>query len=234
MTAKQTRFCDEYLIDFNATQAAIRAGYSKHTAYSIGSENLKKPQIKELIDKRLEELSLSAKEVTKLISDIAKSSLNDYMITTELVQYPSVEKSLKEIIKAITAEIEDADKFIQRAGITDDEAMQTHNANQANRRLKILELEIALERDPKATKIVPGKPVIVKTAQLDLVRLAADKKAGRIKSFKPTEHGVNVELYPADAALRDLARIHGLFQDNVKVDVGAELMNLYKTVMTRK
>lgn len=41
LTAKQKRFCDEYLIDMNITQAAIRAGYSKKTAYAIGQENLK-------------------------------------------------------------------------------------------------------------------------------------------------------------------------------------------------
>ena len=41
VNAKQKRFCDEYLVDCNATQAAIRAGYSPKTAYSIGEENLK-------------------------------------------------------------------------------------------------------------------------------------------------------------------------------------------------
>ena len=53
MTAKQKRFCDEYLTDLNATQAAIRSGYSEKTAYSIGNENLKKPEIQEYIQKRL-------------------------------------------------------------------------------------------------------------------------------------------------------------------------------------
>ena len=43
LTAKQQRFVDEYLIDLNATQAAIRAGYNEKTAFSIGTENLRKP-----------------------------------------------------------------------------------------------------------------------------------------------------------------------------------------------
>lgn len=51
MTKKQKRFVQEYLIDLNATQAAIRAGYSPDTAGSIGNENLKKPEIKAAIDK---------------------------------------------------------------------------------------------------------------------------------------------------------------------------------------
>lgn len=45
LTAKQERFCQEYVVDFNATQAAIRAGYSAKTAGAIGAENLRKPQI---------------------------------------------------------------------------------------------------------------------------------------------------------------------------------------------
>ena len=44
MNDRQKRFVEEYLVDFNATQAAIRAGYSPKTAYSIGNENLKKPE----------------------------------------------------------------------------------------------------------------------------------------------------------------------------------------------
>ncbi len=45
LNAKQERFCEEYLIDLNATQAAIRAGYSEKTAKEIGCENLTKPNI---------------------------------------------------------------------------------------------------------------------------------------------------------------------------------------------
>lgn len=49
LTDKQKRFIEEYLIDLNATQAAIRAGYSKQTAKQIGAENLSKPVIQEAI-----------------------------------------------------------------------------------------------------------------------------------------------------------------------------------------
>lgn len=57
MTKKQKRFVEEYLIDLNATQAAIRAGYSPDAAGSIGAENLKKPEIKSRIDKAMAERS---------------------------------------------------------------------------------------------------------------------------------------------------------------------------------
>lgn len=57
MTRKQARFCEEYLIDLNATQAAIRAGYSPDTAGAIGAENLKKPQIQKAISKAMADRS---------------------------------------------------------------------------------------------------------------------------------------------------------------------------------
>jgi phage terminase small subunit len=57
MTPKQKRFVEEYLIDLNATQAAIRAGYSPHTAKEIGAENLTKPNIEAAIMKAQAERS---------------------------------------------------------------------------------------------------------------------------------------------------------------------------------
>ena len=51
LTAKQKRFCDEYLKDLNATQAAIRAGYSEKNARNIASENLAKPNIQEYLQR---------------------------------------------------------------------------------------------------------------------------------------------------------------------------------------
>lgn len=54
LTNKQRLFVKEYLIDLNATQAAIRAGYSRVAAYLIGQENLKKPEIQNTIQKAMD------------------------------------------------------------------------------------------------------------------------------------------------------------------------------------
>ena len=57
LTDKQKRFVEEYLVDLNATQAAIRAGYKEKTARSIGQENLTKPDIQEAIQAAMDERS---------------------------------------------------------------------------------------------------------------------------------------------------------------------------------
>ena len=71
MTPKQQAFVREYLIDLNATQAAIRAGYSKRNADKIGSELLGKTRVdkavQEGMDKRAEKVSLEAEDVLKSI-----------------------------------------------------------------------------------------------------------------------------------------------------------------------
>lgn len=53
LTEKQKRFVEEYLVDLNATQAAIRAGYKEKTAYSTGCENLRKPEIQAAIQEAM-------------------------------------------------------------------------------------------------------------------------------------------------------------------------------------
>lgn len=88
LTDKQKRFIEEYLIDLNATQAAIRAGYSERTAYSIGEENLKKPEIKRAIDEaqlnRSNRVQITQDDVIRmLIENIEKSSGVKQVVITQ-------------------------------------------------------------------------------------------------------------------------------------------------------
>lgn len=84
MTAKQKLFCDEYLIDLNATQAAIRAGYSKKNARNIASETLAKPYIKAYIDKRLKGIEntkiADAQEVMEYLTSVLRGESQSEVI----------------------------------------------------------------------------------------------------------------------------------------------------------
>lgn len=73
MTKKQKLFCEEYLIDLNATQAAIRAGYSPETAGAIGAENLKKPQIQKAIARAMADRSRrTGVNADRVVMELAK------------------------------------------------------------------------------------------------------------------------------------------------------------------
>ena len=92
LTAKQTAFINEYLIDLNATQAAIRAGYSEKTADRIGHENLKKLEIQQEIADRMKQREkkalITAEEVINGIRAIAfndEAKHNDKLRAYELL-----------------------------------------------------------------------------------------------------------------------------------------------------
>lgn len=87
LTDKQKRFCEEYLIDLNATQAAIRAGYSSKTAEQTASRLLRNVKVQEYISKRQKELSRSTEitqeRVIKELALIAFSNNADYAHVVE-------------------------------------------------------------------------------------------------------------------------------------------------------
>ena len=87
LTAKQQRFCDEYLIDLNATQAAIRAGYSEKNARNIASENLAKPNISKYIADRMAEkeksLIADQDEVLRYLTSVLRGESQSTEIVVE-------------------------------------------------------------------------------------------------------------------------------------------------------
>jgi phage terminase small subunit len=84
LRAKQQRFIDEYLVDLNATQAAIRAGYPRKTAGIIGFENLKKPNIAAAIqramDARAKRTEITADRVLREIACLGYSNVMHYHV----------------------------------------------------------------------------------------------------------------------------------------------------------
>ncbi|MEG9531392.1 terminase small subunit [Mannheimia indoligenes] len=85
LTDKQKRFVEEYLIDLNATQAAIRAGYSEGTARQIGAENLSKPVIQEAIqqaqNKRSERTQITQDDVLNGLLEVIAMSTGKKVVT---------------------------------------------------------------------------------------------------------------------------------------------------------
>lgn len=87
MTPKQKRFCVEYLVDLNGTQAAIRAGYSKKTANRIASQLLSKLDIKsyiaEIREREFEDTIATAKEAEAFLANAMRGDIDEEVIVTE-------------------------------------------------------------------------------------------------------------------------------------------------------
>lgn len=222
LTGKQMNFCHEYLIDFNGTQAAIRAGYEKSSARVTASKMLANVSISNYIKDLLKEANLGPEETKKLINDLATSNLNNYFKFTKVEYRPKVVKSLAVLIQEVQDEIDFEEEFASEAGLSD-EQYGDHLILQNRLRLKKVRYEIELRRNPKAKRIVDGDPILVDMPELDMVKLVKDKEHGKIKSFTPTQFGHKVEMYAADAALTNIARIHGLFEkDNIHQHTGKD------------
>lgn len=79
LTSKQQLFLSEYLIDMNATQAAIRAGYSARSAYSCGQRLLKNDEIQAEIAQKLNNSAMKVEEILQKLTEIAQGSMGDYL-----------------------------------------------------------------------------------------------------------------------------------------------------------
>lgn len=132
LTPKQKRFADEYIIVKNATLAAKNAGYSEKTAYSIGNENLKKPEIIKYINDKLKAFNdkqiMKVEEAIKVCSSIARGEIQKgyskrlNKLTGEVekeIEYeytPSIEerqKSLEHIFKCNGAFLDKVDMNVE-------------------------------------------------------------------------------------------------------------------------
>ncbi len=107
MNARQKRFCDEYLIDCNATQAAIRAGYSPKTAKQIGQRMLTNVDLKAYIDEQLErihnEKTADAQEVLEYLTAVMRGQHTEQtlqLIGDGVQKIADIDVSAKERLKA--------------------------------------------------------------------------------------------------------------------------------------
>lgn len=114
LTSKQAKFIDEYMIDLNATQAAIRAGYSKKTAKVIAAQNLSKLYIAEEIKKRQAKISEKL-QVTqeRVISEYAKIAFVD---PAELFDDENNLIPIKQLPPEVSAAIGGLDQVIRKYG----------------------------------------------------------------------------------------------------------------------
>jgi phage terminase small subunit len=132
LNPKQIRFVEEYLIDLNATQAAIRAGYSRKTAYAIGSENLRKPEIKAA----LQAAHAVVTTKVKITKDYLIEQANDIMLKAKANRAWAAARGANELLAKLTGHlVERRDLRVIRsfedlseeelqvlAGVADDEA----------------------------------------------------------------------------------------------------------------
>lgn len=107
LTERQRRFCEEYLIDGNASQAAIRAGYSKRSATVVSTTLMKNPRVQALLKKLLDELHSAkvadAQEVLEYLTSIMRGEQREQtlqLIGDGMQDITAIDVAAKDRLKA--------------------------------------------------------------------------------------------------------------------------------------
>jgi phage terminase small subunit len=166
LNEKQLRFCQEYIVDLNGSQAAIRAGYSADTSASIASELLTKPNILSYLNDILYERA----ERTKVTADYVITSLRE-LIQRCLQKKPVMifDKVEKEYIQK-TCLVEDEDDVRHEEGVWE---FDSQGANKA------------LETLAKHLKLLTDKPVFIDNSKHITYNI---QRAERMKEARSRVH----------------------------------------------
>lgn len=203
LTAKEQRFVAEYLIDLNATQAAIRAGYSERTAASIGSENLRKPHV--------------AAAVSAGQAELAKATgITQAMVLQELWTIASANPNeLVQFRRGACRECWSVDDDEPTEGLE----KQAHGGalKRSRRPLGPMPaLGADIDREPNAACLCCGGEGVGRAFIADTRKLSP--AARRLYAgVKVTKDGIEVKMHDQAAALLNVGRHLGMFKDKVEI-----------------
>lgn len=185
LTAKQERFVEEYLVDLNATQAAIRAGYSEKTAHTIGHENLSKPEIATAIAEAKQERSKRT-QVTqdRVVQELAKLGFADIRKAVTWGRSPDGQDQSGNPIWPI--------ELVPSAEVDDDTAAAITEVSLTAQgvKLKLADKRAALET---LLKHVSGADDPDNEAQSLNITIGVKPAKGDIRITKPDDDGTDTE-----------------------------------------
>lgn len=208
---KEIIFAESYLLKPSKAWAARKAGCPAASAKEQGYEIYNRPQVKAYIESRIKEIVLTGDEAVKLVSDIAKSNLTDYYVPVKKLRTTQKKVSLREVIKQQQEYLDREYTFMERKGITEEER-DKFIERLSSVEDQILRMEIELEFNPSASRIVDCEPKFVTVMELDINLLVADKERGKIKKVKYGKDGLEFEGYSAFDAAKEILKINGKYE----------------------
>lgn len=221
-------FVIEYCKHGNGAKAAKAAGYKAGKARNQAWRLRTNEDIKAAITERLASASLGALEVTKLISDIGQTRLNDYFTLRSVQGYEQEEHYLSLLKERKEAEVAYIEEFADKQGmpLVNLKGVTPMGLRLQKAKEELLELELEIMAyGPNAVRLVAGKPITYQVAELDLVKLTKAKETGRIKSYSVGKDGLKIETYDALGALTLSARMLGLFEKDNEQAAAKTVLN---------
>ncbi|MGF3026525.1 terminase small subunit [Methylobacterium aquaticum] len=227
LTDKQRRFVEEYLVDLNATQAAIRAGYSEDTAAAIGYENLRKPEIAAAVEQaqaiRAERTGITADRVLVELWRIATTDAN------ELVEH---RRGCCRYCHGADHRYQFTPREFERA-----EAAHAQERAEAIRKGREDIGDFDAQGGTGFNATLPAAPDCPECfgEGVERVRfrdsvMASTAARSLYAGVKVTKDGMEMKLHPKDKALELVGRHLGMWKDKVEHDVSDGLSDLMKAI----
>lgn len=182
LTAKQMRFCQEYVIDWNATRAAIAAGYSRKTAARIGSENLQKLDIESYIEEIQSDIArlagVSALRNAQELAKIAYTNITDFK---DGWMGERQFEELDEDTKAALSEIQ----YIERETKHGKEKVVKFKVHDKMRAIEILNKMFGYDAPARIDHTTNGKDMSMRILTID-----------PLENYDPADHGTAEDSRP--------------------------------------
>lgn len=211
------RWANFYLKRLNKTQASRDLGIAEPSASNYGVKCYNRPEVKAYIEYVLEQEIGVPDDNLRILRSMADTDLKQYMTERVLPQQDWIERPLKHLLQELEIDLEAEQEY---------ECMYAEtklDVSQSKKRQKELSLEIVKlkteirKRGPLAKRIVLGETYLVKKQVLDLNKICADHENGKIKKYKETKDGIEVELYDAKDAAIQLLKIAGKYANEAPV-----------------
>ena len=210
----EKKFVEAYISTMNLRHSAQAAGEK----YQNGEGFMRKSAVREYLDWHMRNFAMTDVEVLALTSQIARADLADYFRVVRRYRPTRIHIPVSEHVRNLATEIEESEEFLAeaiRSELLDNLEIEVYKQDLKSKKAKLISFQIKLRNCPHATIEVDGPPEVVEEAEPDSIQIVKNRQAGRIKSFKQTRYGVEIEMYPADAALDRLAKMYGMYkQDN--------------------
>ncbi len=233
LSPQQAKFARAYVLSFNATKAALEAGYSQKTARQQGSRLLTSVDMQAAVRHLLGEC-MSPEEIAARWQRVATASLDDFYTRVRVEHTPRIEKKLATVVAEFRKSVEFEQELAIRAEalLTEKKAREKWRKGQqrlhAQREYELLRLEMELEAEPDAVRFVNGPKEWKWEMQLDLAKAEALGLLDLVQSITSGARSTTFTLRSQDAALDNLAKWRGMLTS--KVDVTTNGASIAPTV----
>lgn len=220
------RWANFYLKRLNKTQASRDLGKPESTASNYGVKTYNRPAVKAYIEYVLEQEIGVPDDNLRILRSMADTDLKQYMTERVLPQQDWIERPLKHLLQDLEIDLTAEQEYEVMYAETKLDVSQSKK-RQKEIALNIVALKTEIrKKGPLAKRIVLGDTYLVKKQVLDLNKICADHENGKIKKYKETKDGIEVELYDAKDAAIQLLKIAGRYSEDNTRTVSINLSEL--------